>query len=615
MYARDRFNYNPAAVKEKKVLKTTQCGELGSANNGQTVQLAGWVNRRRDHGNLIFVDLRDRSGIVQIVFNPEINPSPHKLAESVRNEWVLQVSGQVTPRSADTVNSNMSTGAIEIAATELVVLNESKTPPFYINEESDVDELLRMRYRYLDLRRPSMRDMLQIRHKAVKYIRDFLDARGFLDVETPILIKSTPEGARDYLVPSRLYPGKFYALPQSPQQLKQLLMAAGVEKYYQIAKCFRDEDPRGDRQPEFTQLDLEMSFADEDDILDLIESLYTELFETFAPDRVILQKPFPRISFNEAMQRFGTDRPDIRYGMEMSDLVGLVENTDFQVFQTAINSGGIVKGFSAPGLAEMPRRQLDDLVEFAKGAGAQGLVYIALASDASSIDDLTQDHIKSPVAKFLSADAVKAIAHKTGANPGDLLLIVAGPSKSTNTALDALRRELAERLHLADPNVLAFMFVVDWPLFIWNEEESRWDSPHHPFTAPQAGHEQDLESAPGAAMSRAYDLVCNGLEAGGGSIRIHQRDLQNRVFQILGYTNDQTEARFKQILDAFDYGTPPHGGIATGIERLMMLLLNNDSIREVIAFPKTQSFIDPLFEAPDFVEEDQLKELSVRVLE
>ncbi len=596
------------------MFKTIDCGELRKHHEGQHVTLAGWVDRRRDHGSLIFIDLRDRSGIVQTVFNPDLNPKPHEIAGRVRSEWVVQVSGRVASRTDETINPNLSTGQIEVAVEEISVLNEAKTPPFYVNEESEVDELLRLRYRYLDLRRPRMRDMLVMRHNAVKFIRDFLSDRGFLDIETPILIKSTPEGARDYLVPSRLYPGKFYALPQSPQQLKQLLMAAGVEKYFQIAKCFRDEDPRGDRQPEFTQLDLEMSFVEENDILDLIEELYTALFETLVPERKILNKPFPRIPYAEAMDKYATDRPDLRYGLEMADLGETVKDTDFRVFQSVLAGGGIVKGFTAPGLADMPRRQLDDLVEFAKYAGAQGLVYIVLSADASSIDHITDEHIKSPVANFLSVDAVKEMARKTRANPGDLLLIIAGPAKSTNVALDSLRREMARRLDLADPNELAFAFVVDFPLFEWKEEEGRWDSPHHPFTAPKDSQD-DFDADPGAALSRSYDLVCNGMEAAGGSIRIHQRAMQSKVFRLLGYSEEETEARFKQLLDAFEYGAPPHGGIAAGIERLIMLLLNVDSIREVIAFPKTQTGTDPLFEAPDSVDEEQLRELRIMLTE
>ena len=597
------------------MLKTIGCGELRREHDGQEVTLAGWVDRRRDHGNLIFVDLRDRSGIVQTVFNPGVNPRTHESAGQVRGEWVIQVSGRVKLRWEESVNASIPTGEVEVAVESMTILNEAKTPPFYVNDESGVDELLRLKYRYLDLRRPRMRDMLIMRHNAVKFIRDFLSDRGFLDIETPILIKSTPEGARDYLVPSRLYPGKFYSLPQSPQQLKQLLMAAGVERYFQMARCFRDEDPRGDRQPEFTQLDLEMSFVDEDDVLDLIERLYTEMFEALVPGRRIMRKPFPRISYADAMRKYASDRPDLRYGLEMADFSDAVRDTEFRVVRSALAAGGIVKGFAAPGLADMPRRQLDDLVEFAKGSGAQGLIYIALSGDASSIEDLTEESVKSPVSKFLPLSVVKEMARTAAASPGDLLLVIAGPEKSTNVALDALRREMARRLDLVDPNVLAFAFVVDFPLFEWDEEGRRWNSSHHPFTAPKAGHEGLLETDPGAALSRAYDLVCNGLEAAGGSIRIHQRPLQNKIFEVLGYTEEETQSRFKQLLEAFEYGTPPHGGIAAGIERLIMLLLNVDSIREVIAFPKTQSGVDPLFEAPDAVDDHQLAELHIRMVE
>ena len=597
------------------MLKTIGCGDLRREHDGQEVTLAGWVDRRRDHGNLIFVDLRDRSGIVQTVFNPGVNPRPHETAGRVRGEWVIQVSGRVKLRWEESINDSIPTGEVEVAVESMTILNESQTPPFYIDDETGIDELLRLKYRYLDLRRPRMRDMLIMRHNAVKFIRDFLSDRGFLDIETPILIKSTPEGARDYLVPSRLYPGKFYSLPQSPQQLKQLLMAAGVERYFQMARCFRDEDPRGDRQPEFTQLDLEMSFVDEDDVLDLIERLYTEMFETLTPDRSIMCKPFPRISYADAMEKYASDRPDLRYGLEMADFSDAVRDTDFRVIQSVLAAGGIVKGFAAPGLADMPRRQLDDLVEFAKRSGAQGLIYIALSGAAPSIDDLTEESIKSPVSKFLPLPVVKEMARVAGASPGDLLLAIAGPEKPTNVALDALRREMAQRLDLADPNVLAFAFVVDFPLFEWDEEGRRWNSSHHPFTAPKAGHEPLLDTDPGAALSRAYDLVCNGLEAAGGSIRIHQRPLQNKIFEVLGYTEEQTQSRFKQLLEAFEYGTPPHGGIAAGIERLIMLLLNVDSIREVIAFPKTQSGADPLFEAPDAVDDHQLAELHIRMAE
>ena len=596
------------------MFKTIDCGELRKDHEGQEVTLAGWVDRRRDHGNLIFIDLRDRSGIVQAVFNPDLNPGPHDLAGQVRSEWVVQATGRVTLRSDETINPNLPTGQVEVAVDDMTVLNESKTPPFYVNEESEVDELLRLKYRYLDLRRPRMRDMLIMRHKVVQFIREFLDQRGFLEVETPILIKSTPEGARDFVVPSRLYPGQFYALPQSPQQLKQLLMGAGIEKYFQIARCFRDEDPRADRQVEHTQLDLEMSFVEQDDVLNLIEELYTALIEKLFPLKRLI-KPFPRLTYADSMRDYASDKPDLRFGLRMADLSATVANSDFRVFRSVLEAGGTVKGFSVPGLGSMPRRQLDDLVEFVKTRGAQGLVYIVLSDDAPSIDGLTEEHIKSPVAKFLSLAVVKEMARKTGAKPGDLLLIIAGPAKSTNLALDALRREMARRLELADPDVLAFAFIVDFPLFEWNEEERRWDAMHHAFSMPKPDDERYIESDPGRVTGQLYDLVCNGLELASGSIRIHTRDLQERVLKVLGYTDDAIQQRFGQLIDSFEYGTPPHGGIAPGIDRLLMVLMNIDNIRDVIAFPKTQSGVDPLFGAPGPVEEEQLAELHIRVVE
>ena len=445
------------------MLKSISCGSLKAEHAGQTATLAGWVHRRRDHGSLIFIDIRDRDGLTQIVFNPEIAPDAHRTAERFRNEWVIQVSGEVALRPEGTENPGLSTGSIELMASETSVLNESLTPPFYINEESDVDELLRMQYRYLDLRRPSMRDMLILRHKVVKFIRDFLDKRGFLEVETPILIKSTPEGARDYLVPSRLYPGSFYALPQSPQQLKQLLMASGVEKYFQIARCFRDEDPRADRQPEHTQLDMEMSFVEEDDVLGLIEELYTALIDTVTPDKRVL-RPFPRLTYAESMASYGTDKPDLRFGMHMADLSDIAESTDFRVFTSAVQGGGIVKGFSAPRCATYSRRQTDELIEFVKAWGARGLVTIALTGEGD-IDDLTEDQVRSAAARFLSLEQIKQIAQRTEAGIGDMVLIVAGPDKTTNQALSNLRHEMGRRLEVADPDLIAFAFVTDFPLF------------------------------------------------------------------------------------------------------------------------------------------------------
>ena len=596
------------------MLRSTSCGELRTGQVGQTVTLAGWVHRRRDHGNLIFIDLRDRYGLVQVVFNPELAPKAHAAAERFRSEWVVQVSGTVCARPEGTANPGLATGEIEVSASSTEVLNESKTPPFEVGDDGEVDELLRLKYRYIDLRRPSMQETIALRHRVVKYIRDFLDERGFLEIETPILIKSTPEGARDYLVPSRLYPGQFYALPQSPQQLKQLLMVAGMDKYFQIARCFRDEDPRADRQPEHTQLDLEMSFVEQDDVLSLIEDLYTSMLEELVPGKRVV-RPFPRLSYQEAMDRFASDKPDLRFGLEMADLTDLASKSAFRVFSSAASGGGIVKGFSVPGAGGYARRQLDELVEFTKTRGAQGLVYVALDASAPSLEELTGDDFRSPAARFLTLDEVKEAAALTGAGPGDLVLIVAGPAKSTNIALSALRDEMARRHELADPDVLHFAFIVDFPLFEWNENEGRWDAMHHAFSMPNAETIQYLESEPGRVIGTLYDLVCNGVELASGSIRVHQRDLQERIFKVLGYTEEQVGQRFKQLLDALEYGAPPHGGIAPGIDRLIMVLLGIDNIRDVIAFPKTQNAIDPLFEAPDNVEAEQLDELRIRIIE
>ena len=569
------------------------------------------MHRRRNHGSLIFIDLRDRDGITQVVFNPEIAPDAHRTAEAFRSEWVVQVKGEVSLRPEGTENRNIQTGSVEVVATEAEVLNESLTPPFYVNEDTDVDELLRLQYRYLDLRRPAMRNALIVRHRVVKFIRDFLDERGFLEIETPILIKSTPEGARDYLVPSRLYPGNFYALPQSPQQLKQLLMAAGIERYFQIARCFRDEDLRADRQPEHTQLDLEMSFVDEEDVLDLIEELFTALVETVLPDKAVLS-PFPRLTYAEAMASYGTDKPDLRFGLKMSDMSDIAASTDFRVFTSAVQSGGIVKGFNAPGCATYSRRQTDELIEFVKTWGARGLVTIALTGEGS-IEDLTEGQIRSSAARFLTVEQVKDMARRTGAEVGDMILIVAGPEKTTNLALSSLRHEMGQRLEMADPNMIAFAFVNDFPLFEWDEKQGRWDAMHHPFSMPKPGTEQFIESDPAKVTGLLYDLVANGHELASGSIRIHNRELQERVFKVLGYTSDEMERRFGQLLTAFEYGTPPHGGIAPGIDRLVMVLTGMDNIRDVIAFPKTQNGVDPLFEAPGTVDQSQLDELGLSV--
>jgi len=596
------------------LLNTISCGALRPDHVGATVTLAGWVHRRRDHGSLVFIDLRNRDGIVQVVFNPEQAVDAHETAETLRNEWVIQVSGTVTRRVEGTENPNLPTGEVEVMAEQATVLNESLTPPFYVNEETDVDELLRLKYRYVDLRRAGMRDTLITRHRVVSFIRRFLDERDFLEIETPILIKSTPEGARDYLVPSRLYPGSFYALPQSPQQLKQLLMVSGVERYFQIARCFRDEDSRADRQPEHTQLDLEMSFVEEDDILGLIEELYSDLVESLFPDKWVM-KPFPRMTYTESMELYGTDKPDLRFELYMADLSDIAAETEFRVFQSVIANGGIVKGFRAPGCASYSRRQVDELTEFVRARGAQGLVSIALTGEKGPLSSLTQEMVRSSAARFLTLDQIRAIADRTEAEIGDIIFIIAGPPKPTNTALSYLRNEMGRRLGLADPNLLAFAFIVDFPLFEWSEDHGRWDAMHHAFTMPQSGYEQYIESDPGKVLAHCYDLVCNGEELASGSIRVHDRQLQESIFRALGYTEEQMEQRFGQLLTALEYGAPPHGGIAPGIDRLLMVLTGKDNIRDVIAFPKTQNAIDPLFEAPGPVEQDQLDELHIKVVD
>ena len=599
-------------LKEVAVLKDADCGALSTANVGRRVTLAGWVHRRRDHGGLIFIDLRDRSGLVQVVFNPAVSAETHQTAETLRNEWVIQVAGEVARRPQGTENLALPSGEVEVLAQQVQVLNQSLTPPFYINEDTEVDELLRLKYRYLDLRRARMQENLTLRHRVIKFMRDFLDQRGFLEIETPILIKSTPEGARDYLVPSRVHPGQFYALPQSPQQLKQLLMVAGFERYFQIARCFRDEDLRADRQPEFTQLDLEMSFVEEKDVLGLIEELYTALVPQVSSKRVV--SPFPRLSYHDVMARYGTDKPDLRFGMELADLSGLVAQTEFQVFQRVVAAGGVVRGLAAPGCAGYSRRQIDELTEFVQVYGATGLVSFALLGE-SPLEDLLTEDVRSPVSQYFPIEVVRAMAQRLDARRGDLLLLVGGPEKTVNQALSALRHELGQRLGLADKDTLAFAFVVGFPLLEWKPDENRWDALHNPFSAPKDEHLPLLTTDPGRALAKQYDLVCNGVEAGGGSIRNHQRETQEKIFELLGHTPQVMEDQFGQLLDALEYGAPPHGGIAAGIDRLVMLVAGEENIRDVIAFPKTQIAADPLFGAPSQVSDQQLRELHLRVVE
>lgn len=588
------------------MLKTHNCGELRAEHIGQQVTLAGWVHRWRDHAGLVFLDLRDRSGLMQVKVDQTTAPEAHAQARNVRAEWVIQVTGTVVARPEGMTNPDLPTGEVELEVSALTVLNRAKTPPFYINKDENVDEALRMRYRYLDLRRPSMQRNLILRHNVIRFIRNYLSDRGFVEIETPILFKTTPEGARDYLVPSRIHPGKFFALPQSPQQLKQLLMVAGYERYFQIARCFRDEDQRGDRQPEFTQLDLEMSFVEREDIMALIEDMMTRIVEELT-DLELVTKPFPRLSHAEALRRFGTDKPDLRYGMEIADLSEIAGASSFRVFSDAVAVGNPVRAIVAPGCGSYSRKQLDELQTLAQTAGAHGLAWMAVEqSDAGPV--------RSPIAKFFSPEQLAAIVEQTGAQPGDLILFAADAPAVVAAVLDTLRRELAERLKLADPRQIAFCWIIDFPLFEWNADEQRWDPSHHLFTAPMWEDVALLDSDPGRARGQQYDLACNGYEIAGGSIRIHDRAIQEKIFGLIGLDVEDAKQRFGHMLEAFEYGTPPHGGIAPGIDRLVMLLAQEPNIREVIAFPKTQQAADLMAGAPSEVEPQQLADLHIRVV-
>ncbi len=597
--------------------RTHTAGQLRAADAGTNAKLAGWVHRRRDHGQLIFLDLRDRHGITQVVVDKADAPDAHAIASRIRPEFVVAAGGQVAKRLPGTENAKLPTGDVELQATEVEILSEAKTPPFYINEpDAAVDEGLRLKYRYLDIRRQPMADRLLLRSRMVQAIREAHHANGFVEVETPTLIKSTPEGARDFIVPSRLQPGSVYALPQSPQQLKQLLMVAGVDRYFQIARCYRDEDLRGDRQPEFTQLDLEMSFVDEETVMAFVETMAIEVSRATTPDRPIQQVPFPRLTYDEAEERFGTDKPDLRFGMELVDLApALGDASGFRVFDDALAGGGRVMAIVAPGLAGITRREIDELTERARRFGAKGLAYLALEADGE---------LRSPIAKFLSQETQRALIERTGAGQGDLILVVADTPAVTADVLGRLRVELGERLGLADPNVLAYAWVNRFPMYKWDEENGRWDATHNPFSGVVPEDEALLVTASGdpakpspedpAGRARAlqYDLVMNGWELGGGSIRIHRRDLLEPSFALQGQSTDGMREKFGAILDAFEFGAPPHGGIAIGIDRWAALLAHQVNIREVMAFPKTQSGTDPMLEAPSPPEPKQYEELGLR---
>ena len=581
--------------------RSHHCGVLTKEQAGEQVVLCGWVAKRRDHGGLIFIDLRDRSGIVQVVADPESAGSSFKTAEDIRNEYVIKVIGNVRLRDEDTINENIPTGTIEVLAHDIEVLNGAKTPPFYIKDGIDTDENLRLKYRYLDLRRPEMQRNLILRHKVAKLMRDYLDDNHFLEIETPMLCKSTPEGARDYLVPSRVNPGKFYALPQSPQIFKQLLMVAGMERYFQIARCFRDEDLRADRQPEFTQLDMEMSFMEVDEILELMEGLIHHIFKgALGKD---IQIPFQRLTWDDAMDRFGSDKPDLRFGMELKNVSEAVQGCTFQVFNNVIANGGQVKCINVKGYADIPRRQLDELVKFCSIYGAKGMAWLQFPAEGG---------VKSSIAKFFSDENIEAIKKAAEVEAGDLLLFVADKPSVVAASLGALRIEMAKRRGLIDPDKLAFTWVVDFPMFEYNEEEKRYVAMHHPFTAPREEDLPLLLTNPGKVYAKAYDMVLNGTEIGGGSIRIHRRDVQKKVFEAIGLSDEEAQEKFGFMMNAFEYGAPPHGGLAFGLDRLIMIMAQRDSIRDVIAFPKTQSASDLMTQAPNDVDEKQLRELHIK---
>jgi len=583
--------------------RTNTCGELRIKDKGTTVTLSGWVHRRRDHGGIVFIDLRDRYGLTQIVFDPELNKAAWELANTVRPEFVLQATGEVRKRMEGQDNSDMATGEVEVYITELKILNTAKTPPFEIDVEKVMNEELRLKYRYLDIRHERLKNNLVLRHKMIKTIRDLLDVEDFIEVETPILIKGTPEGSREYLVPSRLYPGKFFVLPQSPQQLKQLLMIGGIDRYFQIARCFRDEDQRGDRQPEFTQLDLEMSFIEEKDIMAVSDKMILELTKKYAPGKRILHTPFPIITWQQAMDRYGSDKPDIRFGLEFADVSDVVKNSGFKVFAETIKNGGVVKALKVEGAASWPRSDIDTMEAIAKEHGAKGLAYFQYRDEG----------VKSPLTKFMSEDEVKAITQKTGAKTGDVVFFAADQFVPACNALGQVRLACGDKLKLRDPDVFAFLWVNEFPMFEKDKETGNLAAMHHPFTRPMDEDRKLLDSTPEKARAIAYDIVLNGSEIGGGSIRIHESDLQKKIFTLLNISDADAERRFGHMLEAFSYGAPPHGGFAWGLDRLVMIFCGEQNIREVIAFPKDQKAKDLTLGAPSEVTEKELREANILI--